>query len=272
MQWEAKYQEIMPDAVWSDTPYAGFDNYLFMWCDPATIKFINETNKECKYTVFIRRYEYFGHMQKLDWKKVDNVIMVNDELARGFETVTGIKPHVVYNGVDTDKWTYRERDKGNKIAWVGFINLKKNLPLALQILAELPHRYELHIAGSVQDSQLIPYAENILRSTNRKIHYYGHINSGDMNEWLEDKSFILNTAISEGCPNSVIEAMAKGIKPIVHNWPGSIAQFGARVFDTVKEAELDFEFGKFDPLEYRTTVEEKFGLNNYKKVRDIVYG
>jgi hypothetical protein len=35
----------------------------------------------------------------------------------------------------------------------------------------------------------------------------------------------LSTSLSEGNPNNVIEAMAKGIKPVVHAWPGAEDQF-----------------------------------------------
>ncbi len=45
----------------------------------------------------------------------------------GFEARTGIRPLVIYNAVDPEAWTYRERGHGKKIAVVGFINQKKNL-------------------------------------------------------------------------------------------------------------------------------------------------
>lgn len=271
MQWEAKYKEIFPQAKWSNVPLEGHDSYLFMWCDNVTKTFINSKEKRGRYVVFVRRYEYYSELEKLDWNKVDEVIMVNDWLAGGFEQRTGIKPHVIYNGVDPSKWTFKVRTDGNKMAWVGFINQRKNLPLAIQILAELHDDYELHIAGEVQDFQVWDYIQNIVPKTKRKVIFNGYIPHEYMDRWLEDKNYILNTSISEGCPNSVLEAMAKGIKPVVHAWPGCIQQFGNYTFNTVGQA-ISIVQSHYASMEYREKVVEKFGINQFQKVKDIVCG
>jgi glycosyltransferase involved in cell wall biosynthesis len=286
MQWESKYKEIMPDAVWNQKADNGFDVNLFMWANEDAIWYMNgqrlkESGKtvreddpdNAKNIIFLRRYEVFTRgISCIDWSRVDEAIMVNDYLADMFEKYSGKKPHVIYNGVDTNKWGWKNRDHGKKIAWVGFINLKKNFPLALQILEKLPKDYELYIAGGIQDPQLMPYIDNILSSMGRNVFWDKHIPAEHMDEWLDDKDYLLNTAVSEGCPNSVLEAMAKGIKPIVHNWPGSKEQFGNYVFDTIDEAVQDIQFGHYDSLEYISDIEKKFGNENYMKVRDLVYG
>jgi len=273
MQWEAKYREIFPDAEWSEIPRLGYDTYLFMWCNNVTQMFINDNAKQGRYIVFIRRYEYYSNLEKMQWDKVDAVIMVNDWLAEGFKQRTGVKPYVIYNGVDPDKWTFRERAHGNQIAWVGFVNQKKNIPLALQILAKLPEDYELHIAGGIQCFQTWDYLTYITKQIKRKVTFNGHIPHEYMNQWLEDKNYILSTAISEGCPNHVIEAMAKGIKPVVHNWAGSREQFDSFVFTTTGKAIHDISnISPYDSERYRSIVSDKFGINNYEKVRQIVCG
>ena len=269
MQWESGYKNIFPCSTWNISPDTGYDINIFMWCDKTTVDFINKSESG-KNIVFIRRYEWFtGYWRTLDYSKVQAFIFVNDYFAFEFEKITGIKPYVVYNGVTPEKWAYKQRKHGNKIAIVGFINQKKNLPLAIQILAALPEGYTLHLAGEVQDYATMDYIDNLSKSMKRKVYFYGCIDNIDL--WLEDKNYLLSTAISEGCPNNVIEAMAKGIKPIVHNWPGAREQFGEAVFDTAIEAltmmspESPYESGL-----YRKTTEEKFGLNNYLKVKEIV--
>jgi len=269
MQWESGYKDIFPCSTWNTTPQEGYETNLFMWCDKATVDFINKS-EGVKNIVFIRRYEWFaGFWRALDFSKVQAFIFVNDYFAAQFEKITGIKPYVVYNGVTPEKWAYKQRKHGNKIAVVGFINQKKNLPLAMQILAALPEGYTLHLVGEVQDYATMDYIDNLSKSMKRKVYFYGRIDEIDL--WLEDKNYLLSTAISEGCPNNVIEAMAKGIKPVIHNWPGAREQFGELVFDTVSEAvsmmspESPYESGI-----YRGIVEQRFGLNNYLKVKEIV--
>ena len=275
MQWEAAYKAIMPDAIWSDKASEGFDTYLHMWCDEDTVKSVRDI--DARHIVFIRRYEWYaGHWAKINWDRVDKVIFVNDYLADQFRKATGVEPVVIYNGIDPAKWTYKERSHGYNIAWVGFINQKKNLPLALQILSELPDVYTLHVAGEIQDLQVYDYLCNLAPSIKRRVILHGKIPHEKMDWWLEDKNYLLSTAISEGCPNNVIEAMAKGIKPIVHNWPGSGSQFHEFQFDTVRRACEDIadrgDAQSYNSSLYRQTVIDKFGMDNYNKVKEIVCG
>jgi glycosyltransferase involved in cell wall biosynthesis len=270
MQWEGKMKETFPEATWTEKPTRGDDTYLFCWCNEDTVHFINTEPKFAKYIVYVRRYEMFGFVNQVDWSKVDKVIMVNNCLANELHRAFGVEPEVLYNAIDDSKWSYRKRTHGKKIAMVGYINQKKNLPLAMQIMSLLPHDYELHLAGGIQDGATWMYLKNLADDMRVKVRCYGQIPHEDMDEWLEDKNYILSCAISEGCPNNVLEAMAKGIKPVIHNWPGAVEQFGDLVFNTVSEAALMIGSLSYDSEEYARMVEYKFGQKNYERLKEIV--
>lgn len=282
MQWMKGYKKVFEEnhcevSIREKPKDDSSDVMIFHWCNGDTLKFINGQTKNCKYIVFIRRYEYYSNIiEKMAWHKVDKVVMVNDFLACGFKERTGITPEVIYNGVSVKDWRYKERGHGNKIAMVGYINQKKNIPLALQIMHELNNvsqmtkeEYELHLAGGIQCGATIDYLNVVARHLRIRIYLNGQIDN--INFWLEDKNYLLSTAISEGNPNNVIEAMAKGIKPIVHGWGGSKKQFGDCVFNSIEEAyKMIMPSSEYDSAEYRRIVEEKFGDSNYKKVFDVV--
>jgi glycosyltransferase involved in cell wall biosynthesis len=102
-----------------------------------------------------------------------------------------------------------------------------------------------------------------------KITFYGHVRK--MDKWLEDKNYLLSTATSEGCPNNVIEAMAKGIKPVIYAWPGAEEQFGENVFTIPGQAARMMQSSsEYKPKEYRRIVENKFGWPNFLKVKELV--
>jgi glycosyltransferase involved in cell wall biosynthesis len=246
----------------------GSDLIVFMWADENTKKWIE--NFHNKKIVFVRRYEYYSDLESFAWEKVDAVVFVNPWLAKGFEERTGVKPHVIPNSVDLSKWTFRERGPGNKIAMVGFVNQKKNLPLAFQIMAALPRDYELHVIGEVQDGATVDYLMNLGNSLGIKATFYNPTDNID--GFLEDKNYLLNTAISEGCPNNVIEAMAKGIRVIVHNWPGSVELLGnGLVFGTVQEAiGMITDSFRYDSKVYRDMAEKNFGPSNMVAFRSLV--
>jgi len=271
MKWVRNYTIVFADNGWevnfAETPTQdNYDLIIFHWCNEDTVRFINGNPKNSRYVVFVRRYEYYSQaIEALNWKKVDAVIMVNDYLAKGFEERTGIKPEVVYNGINIDDWSFQEKTHGKKIAVVGYINQKKNLPLAIQIMNALPQDYSLHLAGRIQCGATVDYLNNICRSMKRRFYFEGEI--GDMNTWLRDKNYILSTAISEGSPNNVIEAMAKGIKPVIHNWAGSRNQFKEYVFDTVDEAvEMILPNSDYNTFLYRSAATKLFGWGNYERV------
>jgi glycosyltransferase involved in cell wall biosynthesis len=277
MQWIEGYKRIFKDHLqkWTDVPTdLGADVTVFFWCDKKTIEYINTKEKNGKWVVFVRRYEYYAYdLETVRWDKVDSVIVVNDFIAGMLEAKTGVKPHVIYNGVSLDKWTYRKREHGNRVACVGFVHMKKNYPLAMQIMSMVPRDYELHIVGGVQDEPTLEYLMYLAYHLRINMQIHGMIPANEIDAWLDDKNYLLCTAITEGNPNNVIEAMAKGIKPLVHAWPGSVEQFNEHVFFTAEEAaRMIHPESKYDSEKYRRIVEERFSLSNYEKVREIVLG
>jgi glycosyltransferase involved in cell wall biosynthesis len=226
--------------------------------------------------MFLRRYELFdGGLARVDWTGIDALVCVNTwirDIVTGVfgEKGLGVPVHVIYNGTDVSRWRFRERAPGKKIGMACHVHPKKNLPLAMQILARLPEGYELHIAGEVQDACTAEYLNHLGKLMRKKVYIYGHIPSEDLSLWWEQMSYCLSTSLSEGNPNNVIEAMAKGLKPVVHDWPGAEDQFPEDVrFATVEEAVAQIEAPAYESARYRSIVEEKFSLRNIERAVDL---
>ncbi|MFQ5687000.1 MAG: glycosyltransferase [Candidatus Scalindua sp.] len=275
MQWLEGYKKVFSQCSIFNSPFEFIDDgeiKIFMWCNQDTVDYVNKYGHLYKIVVFIRRYEYYTYwIENINWKNVDAVICVNDFIAEGIEQrANRVKPFVIYNGILPELWRYKERKHGKKIAMVGYINQKKNLPLAIQILSKLPKDYELHLAGEIQCYATMDYLSELSRSLKRTIVYHGH--QDNINLWLDaiDANYVLNTAISEGNPNNIIEGMAKGIKPIVHCWAGAYEQFGEYVYRTIDDAVEMIVNGEYCSKEYREIVERKFGFKQYQKVKEVV--
>lgn len=237
--------------------------------------------------MFLRRYELFdGCLSKVRWNYVSDLIVVNswikdrvDEYfkAKGIQT----KTHLIYNAVDLSKWTFKERKPNHRIGMACHIHPKKNLPLAVEVLAHLPEHFELHIAGAVQDGATLEYINHIAKLNRRKVYVYRHIPREHLNSWWEQMGFCLSTSISEGNPNNVIEAMAKGIKPIVLSWPGAAEQFfegwignnARELADLICEYDPESQtrhiFAGYLSHEYRQWVQEWHSLDNIRRAVDI---
>ena len=233
-------------------------------------------DEKARHIVCLRRYELFdGLMGFVPWERVRGLVCVNKwikEQAEGMlkEHGQSVPTHLIYNSVDLGKWTFRERGPGTKIGMACHIHPKKNLPLALQVIAMLPPEYSLHIAGGVQDECTMHYIENFAQANRRSVVIYGQLPSEQMNLWWEQMNYCLSTSLSEGNPNNVIEAMAKGIKPLVHRWPGVEDQFDRMsIFDTADWAAKMILSKSYDSASYRRAVEEKFSLANVDRVLDL---
>jgi glycosyltransferase involved in cell wall biosynthesis len=224
--------------------------------------------------VFLRRYELFdGGLSRTDWKNVDALICVNTWIAdvakRSLRAKgLGTPVHMIYNGTDPSRWTFKDRKPNHRVGMACHVHPKKNLPLALQIMALLPENYELHIAGQIQDACTAEYLNHVGNAMRRKVYLYDHVPAEQLNFWWEQMGVCLSTSLSEGNPNNVIEAMAKGIKPVVHNWPGAKDQFD-NVFETAKEAAEMIADQHYASDEYLATVQQKFSLSNIERVLDI---
>jgi glycosyltransferase involved in cell wall biosynthesis len=254
--------------------FASSKTDLFIHAWAATQPFPGTRN-----VMFLRRYEFFEScLQKVVWECVSDLIVVNSWIKahvdnyfaeHGIQT----KTHLIYNAVDTSQWTYKERKGNHRIGMVCHVHPKKNLPLALEVLNHLPEEYELHIAGAIQDPCTYEYLNHMAKLAKRKVYMYGQLPRQQLDIWWEQMGFCLSTSLSEGNPNNVLEAMAKGIKPVVLNWPGAEDQFyESWVGKDAHELAGIIKLGLYDSKLYREHVEEFHPLANIKKAVDIALG
>jgi len=246
----------------------------FDWCD-ENIVLASQVRWNCRVICTLRSYEYFTeHPQEVNWQNVDHVVFAAEHVRRlsleKFPEMRYVKTSVVPDGVDLSRFTYRDRRPGQNIAWVGYLNHKKNAPLLLEIAAQL-RDYEFHVAGTFQDERLRVYWENYVAENNlTNVQLYGWVK--DINAFLEDKDYILSTSLWEGTQVAVLEAMAKGIKPLVHTWLGARELYGPVGFyrNTAELREV-LEKSEYRSNEYRRWIEEQFSLKGrLTRIEEIV--
>ena len=147
---------------------------------------------------------------------------------------------------------------------------KKGVQLLAQFAFHNIYSYSIFPAGSQGDTRRSFYLNYITHAmrTNTKIAPIKRYK--DVQEFLGDKSYALSTSVVEGHPNALLEAMACGLKPIIHNWPGALSLFPEHlIWNTIPEAISILE-GPYDSNEYRQFVEERYDMNKvYKKIEEL---
>jgi len=274
---EARGHEFRAVKAWDVKDLEWADVAICNWSDELAIQLTRQEKKYCKYIVVLRSYEIFCIDQmQIDWDKVDHLIFVNDYIKQTFEVnfpYCKTRKSVIYNAIDLDEWEKQDHAKGSKIALVANINHKKGIQMLPHILAALPQEYTLHIAGAMQEPRFfayLTYMSKALGLWNTRIFYEGE--QEDIQGWLKDKDYVLLASPVEGNPNCIIEALALGIKPVVHNFPGSQGQFHEEsMFNTIEEAVKIITSKDYYSKDYREYAEQNYNfMEQYLKIEGVM--
>ncbi|WP_457983339.1 glycosyltransferase family 4 protein [Bacillus paralicheniformis] len=244
-----------------DTGMQWADICWFEWCDDLLIHGSKVPSAAAKTLICrLHSYEAFTfYIKKVYWQAVDQVIFDGEHMREYvLDQVKSLKKEktaVVPNGIKLDEYTFQQRQKGFHIAYVGYINYKKGPMLLLQAfkaLIDKDPRYKLFIAGTFQDARYQLYFKQMideLRLTDN-VQFDGW--QDDMNQYLEDKHYLICTSLLESQHMSAMEAMAKGIKPLIHNFYGAKTIYDESVvWNTIDEFVAMITSGDYTSLHYR---------------------
>lgn len=134
-----------------------------------------------------------------------------------------MKIHTIPCGVDLNRWTFKERQPGFNIAVVAERWVSKGVDYVLQIalkLKEIDPRYKIYWLGQNNDYhwQRDYLVDMIERHNLNFILEEEYVE--DLDAWLEDKNYLLSGSVKEAFGYSIAEGMAKGIRPIIHEFFG----------------------------------------------------
>ena len=205
---------------WSDIAW-------FEWCDDNLVEATRYQDYEQQIICRIHGYEaYYSQCTRMvDWRNVDDVIFVADHVrdtaVRDTPEIELSHVHTIPNGVDLSEWSFAKRKHGHNIAFVGYLNSKKNIPLLLHLMEEIPPDYRLHIAGEFQDAGLESHFCHFVSRNGLSDRIIVSPWVDDVDSWLEPMNYLISPSMVESFNYAVAEAMAKGIKPLIYDWKGA---------------------------------------------------
>ena len=254
----------------------------FEWCDEVVVHASKlDVSKTKPIVCRLHRYEVFTDFPgNVVWERIDALMIVSDHLLDILRvTVPGIEERVqittVKNGVATEKIPFVHRSAGFNIASVGFINMRKNPMLLLQIMEKLVRfdsKYKLYVAGKFQDPLLKIYWEHMVTEMGLRDHVKFEGWQDDIVSWLSDKQFLVSTSMHESFGYSIAEGMALGLKPVVHNFPYAAGIWPEQVlYNTVDEAVGMITSNIYGSQAYRNFIEEHYSLvEQITRIRQVL--
>lgn len=247
------------------------------WANEMAMEITNNLPKAGK-RILCRLHSYealANYPEKINWQNIDTLVLVAEHMRSILENYhqqfyRNIKDKtiIIPNGVDLNRFSFKIRSPGHNVAIVAHINHKKDPAMWLQVigmLKKIDERYTLHIAGDFQEIRYANYFKHFIKDTGleKNVQLYGFVK--DIEAFLENKNYLLSTSIHEGHPYNIMEAMARGIKPIIHNYAGAKQQWPEDlVYNFVYEIQSMLS-DEYNSERYRRFAEMNYSLENQIK-------
>lgn len=249
----------------------GCDIAWFEWCTELVVQ-ASRLPKTCRCIVRLHRYEAFRPWpEKVRWENIDALVTVGNSVVheRLLQKVPDLASRTrvvpIPNGVDLDRFAFTSRPRGKNLACVARLHILKNPMLLLQAFQRLhaaDPEFRLFFAGNFQDDGVLEnylhYAAEEMGLT-EAVRFDGW--QEDVAAWLDDKHYLVSASIVEGHPVNILEGMARGLKPVVHIFPGCRDFLPPQyLWRTADEFCARILADPYRPEEYRDFVAERFPL------------
>jgi glycosyltransferase involved in cell wall biosynthesis len=223
----------------------------------------------CKLIVSLRRSDVQGDwVREVVWENVDIVVQigsaaVEEALSRQVSDIRNrTRLTVVPNGVNLDRYALQRRNRGKNLACMGRLTLEANPAFILQCMQKLHYidpEYRLYFSGAFEDAVLEQYTRHMVHTLGLTGVVSFEPYAGDLNAWLSDKHYIIAGGIGESQVEAVLTAMACGLKPVVHNFPGADRLFPSQyLFNIAEQFCEQVRSDDYAPETYRRFIEENF--------------
>jgi glycosyltransferase involved in cell wall biosynthesis len=208
---------------------------FFEWASELLVA-ATQLPQTCAIVTRLHRYEMYQWVDKVDWNKVDKIILVSQ--AKQAEFIEKYPAHaaktVVINvAVALDKFTYQPHAYSGAIGTLCHLAPRKRVYELILDFYELLQQaaprpngqrpFHLHIGGDVIPSQgdywrAMQDLVKALHLTDA-VTFYGRVN--EPWNWYHNLDIFVSNSYSEGLQVAPMEAMASGCYALSHHWTGA---------------------------------------------------
>ena len=249
---------------------------IIQWCDIAWFEGCGELTaeasqlpKSCEMIVRLQADDVYEQWpERVRWENINTLVAGSNLFVRDVPTdkLSDIEKRTriitIERGVDVKRFGFVDRRRGKRIACVSDINAKSNPMFLLQCMQKLHYLdsdYRLYFAGRFTDKAVEQYAKYIVEAMGLSNVVFFDSRCTNLNSWLRDKHYVVSASIAEPNLAAVLEPMACGLKPVVHNFPGADEFLPAEfLFNLAEDFCGQILSESYEPARYRKIVEERY--------------
>ena len=267
-------EELVEVMKWSDISW-------FEQCPNLAVT-ASKLPKLCENIIRLDHYDAYKQWpQQVNWANIDVLVTVGNSTVRNTldQKVPGLDSQIsivtIPNGVNLEKFAFSNRQRGKNIAFPDNLRMLKNPAFVLQCMQKLHYidpEYRLFFGGEFADAALEHYLKHMVDALDLRDVVFFDGGAEDVSCWLEDKHYIVSTSIIESQSMGLLEGMASGLKPVIHNFPGASQTFPPQfLFNISEEFCEQIVSDEYEPQMYRRFVEEHYAMGNQlMKINDIL--
>lgn len=178
-----------------------------------------------------------------------------------------IPTHHIPLSIDMNEWTYKKRDFGYNVAVIGHMWDAKGANLIPHFVDYLIKRsgndkWKFYLQGNWRHDVwrwYLAYTQHIIKEMGLENNIFiSEERVNNMDEWMEDKNFLVTFSMKDAFSLIVGEAMAKGIQALPHNFPGAKDIWSEHVWTTFDELYDKLMLGGYDSEKYRDFVQVNY--------------
>ena len=245
------------------------------WCDVALFEWLEGMVETClrdgwgkKKPIYARAMDieiWANNSNGADWSDLTGLAYTSKYLfslsdqQHNFSQYPNLKLAHIPLSIEMDQWPYKERHGGYNIGVLGHMWDSKGPNLIPQFARYLidktgNNQWKFYVQGNWRHDVwrwYINYFQYIVKELGLENNIF--INEDrvdDLDKWYDQMNYLVTFSMKDAFSIPVAEAMAKGIKAIPHNFPGSKDIWGKYVWST------------FDELYYKIT-NEIYDSNEY---------
>lgn len=204
------------------------DVVFFEWASELLIA-ATQLPKSCGIVARLHRYEMYRWIDKVNWEKVDHLILVTEakrsEFLRRVPQMAA-RVSVIPEAVSLERFTPLAKPFSGDIGTLCSLIPRKRVYELILAFAELRKVYpavRLHIAGPEREI-FAEYAQALYRLTQRldleeQVIFYGRVDEPE--NWYRKLDIFISNSYSEGLQVALLEAMASGVFSLSHHWEGA---------------------------------------------------